>query len=49
MEIEIVTFDTTTPTGWRKAIQFEKDNPQYKLINCRLDFNWFYEKNDNEE
>tara|TARA_Y100001937_G_C6998934_1_gene275543 strand:+ start:79 stop:222 length:144 start_codon:yes stop_codon:yes gene_type:complete len=42
--MEIRTFDTTTPTGWKQAIEFEKQNPQYKLITSRLDFVWYYEK-----
>ena len=45
--MELKYFDTTTPTGWREAIKFEKDNPQYKLINSRLDFTWYFEKEEN--
>ena len=42
--MEIRTFDTTTPKGWREAINFESNNPNYKLINSRLDFTWYFEK-----
>jgi len=44
MTIDIVTFDTATRTGWREAIKFEKENPEYKLLTSRLDFVWYYEK-----
>lgn len=42
--MELKYFDTSTPIGWKRAIKFEKDNPQYKLINSRLDFTWYFEK-----
>ena len=29
--MQLKYFDTTTPTGWREAIKFEKNNPEYKL------------------
>jgi len=45
--MEIRTFDTTTPKGWREAINFESNNPNYKLINSRLDFTWYFEKEEN--
>lgn len=45
--MEIRTFDTTTPKGWREAINFESKNPNYKLINSRLDFTWYFEKEEN--
>ena len=44
MTIDIVTFDTAPRTGWREAIKFEKENPEYKLLTSRLDFTWHYEK-----
>lgn len=47
--MEFKSFDTSTPIGWKRAIKFEKDNPQYKLINSRLDFTWYFEKNINNE
>ena len=37
-------FDTTTPSGLKRAVKFEKENPEYKLLTSRLDFNWIYEK-----
>jgi len=46
--MEFKSFDTSTPTGWESAIKFEKNNPEYKLINSRLDFTWYFEKKDNE-
>ena len=45
--MEIRTFDTTTPKGWREAINFASNNPNYKLINSRLDFTWYFEKEQN--
>jgi len=42
--IEIATFDTTTPSSMKEAIKFESNNPNYKLINSRLDFTWYFEK-----
>ena len=46
--MDFKSFDTSTPTGWESAIKFEKNNPEYKLINSRLDFTWYFEKKDNE-
>tara|TARA_R110001583_G_scaffold47919_2_gene149916 strand:- start:135 stop:293 length:159 start_codon:yes stop_codon:yes gene_type:complete len=46
-ELHIATFNTTTPTGLRKAVKFESENPNYKLINSRLDFTWYFEKEEN--
>ena len=43
--MDFKSFDTSTPTGWESAIKFEKNNPEYKLINSRLDFTWYFEKN----
>ena len=31
--MDFKSFDTSTPTGWESAIKFEKNNPEYKLIN----------------
>tara|TARA_Y100001963_G_C6765589_1_gene441988 strand:+ start:858 stop:1007 length:150 start_codon:yes stop_codon:yes gene_type:complete len=45
MKIEIIRFNTETKEGFKKAIAFEKENPNYKLISSRLDFDWYYEKN----
>ena len=45
--MEFKSFDTSTPTGWESAIKFEKNNPEYKLINSRLDFTWYFEKKEN--
>ena len=42
--IEIATFDTSTPSSMKADIKFESDNPNYKLINSRLDFTWYFEK-----
>tara|TARA_R100000808_G_C2098125_1_gene116138 strand:- start:735 stop:887 length:153 start_codon:yes stop_codon:yes gene_type:complete len=47
--MEFKSFDTSTPRGWEIAIKFEKNNPQYKLINSRLDFTWYFEKYENNE
>jgi hypothetical protein len=48
-ELHIATFDTTTPTGLRRAVKFESENPSYELINSRLDFTWYFEKKENNE
>ena len=45
--MDFKSFDTSTRTGWSEAIKFEKNNPQYKLINSRLDFTWYFEKKEN--
>tara|TARA_R100000664_G_C2728327_1_gene119607 strand:- start:817 stop:960 length:144 start_codon:yes stop_codon:yes gene_type:complete len=45
--MDFKSFDTSTPTGWESAIKFEKNNPEYKLINSRLDFTWYFEKKEN--
>ena len=37
-------FDTTTPSGLKRAVKWEQENPDYKLLTSRLDFNWIYEK-----
>jgi|TARA_R100001594_G_scaffold11496_2_gene25984 hypothetical protein len=44
MILDIKSFDTTTHDGWRKAIEFENKNPDYKLLTSRLEFTWYYEK-----
>jgi len=47
--MQLKYFDTSTPIGWKRAIKFEKNNPEYKLINSRLDFTWYFEKDDKDE
>jgi|6_EtaG_2_1085325.scaffolds.fasta_scaffold211560_2 hypothetical protein len=42
--MDIKYFDTTTPESMKKAIRFESQNPDYKLINGRLDLTWMFEK-----
>ena len=37
-------FDTTTPSGLKRAVKWEQENPEYKLLTSRLDFNWIYER-----
>ena len=44
MELHIKQFDTGTPEGFKQAVDFETQNPDYKLINGRLDFIWYFEK-----
>ena len=40
MELHIKEFNTETSD----AIMFETNNPDYKLINSRLDHTWYFEK-----
>ena len=42
--MDIKYINTTTPDGMKKAIMFESHNPDYKMINSRLDFTWIFEK-----
>lgn len=44
MILDIRQFYTGTQEGFKQAIEFEKNNPDYKLINGRLDFTWYFEK-----
>jgi|TARA_R100000081_G_scaffold92000_1_gene72002 hypothetical protein len=44
MELHIKEFNTETPDGMRSAVMFETNNPDYKLINSRLDATWYFEK-----
>ena len=44
MELHIKEFNTETSDGMKSAIMFETNNPEYKLINSRLDFTWYFEK-----
>jgi len=42
--MNIKYIDTSTPSGMKQAVLFEANNPEYKLINGRLDFTWIFEK-----
>jgi len=44
MELDIKQFNTETTEGMKSAIMFETNNPEYKLINSRLDPTWYFEK-----
>ena len=44
MELHIKEFNTETSDGMKSAIMFETNNPDYKLINSRLDATWYFEK-----
>jgi hypothetical protein len=44
MELHIKQFDTETEDGMKSAIMFEANNPEYKLINSRIDPTWYFEK-----
>ena len=44
IELHIKEFNTETPDGMKSAIVFETNNPDYKLINCRIDPTWYFEK-----
>ena len=44
MELHIKEFNTETSDGMKSAIMFEKNNPDYKLINSRIDETWYFEK-----
>ena len=46
--MDIKYFDTTTPESMKKAIRFESQNPDYKLINGRLDLTWMFEKKEDQ-
>ena len=42
--MNIKYIDTTTPQGMERAVLFEANNPDYKLVSGRLDFTWIFEK-----
>ena len=44
MELHVKHFDTDNYEGLKIAVEFEKNNPDYKLINSRLDPTWYFEK-----
>ena len=44
MTLHVKHFDTDSSEGFRAAVEFEKNNPDYKLINSRLDSTWYFEK-----
>tara|TARA_R100000808_G_scaffold1362_1_gene6300 strand:+ start:504 stop:659 length:156 start_codon:yes stop_codon:yes gene_type:complete len=44
MELHIKEFNTETSEGMKSAIMFEANNPDYKLINSRIDATWYFEK-----
>ena len=44
MELHIKEFNTETSDGMKSAIMFEANNPDYKLINSRIDPTWYFEK-----
>jgi hypothetical protein len=44
VEVHIKEFNTETSDGMESAIMFETNNPEYKLINSRLDPTWYFEK-----
>tara|TARA_R110002050_G_scaffold197120_2_gene332015 strand:+ start:1201 stop:1434 length:234 start_codon:yes stop_codon:yes gene_type:complete len=44
MELDIKQFNTETTEGMKSAIMFETNNPEYKLINSRIDPTWYFEK-----
>ena len=44
MTLGIKYIDTTTSKGWENAIEFEKNNPDWKLITTRIALTWIFEK-----
>ena len=44
MTLNIKQFNTGTEEGLKSAILFEANNPEYKLINSRIDPTWYFEK-----
>ena len=40
--MNIKYIDTTTPQGMERAVLFEANNPDYKLVSGRLDFTWIF-------
>jgi len=49
MELHFKEIDTSTPQGLRRAVQFEKENPEYKRITSTSDLKWIYEKEEKEK
>jgi len=41
--LHIKEFDTSTNKGFKRAIKWEEENPDWKLLTPRIELTWYYE------